>query len=206
MDIRETYNRIAEDWHKDHTSDTWWIEETDRYLSFLPEGGSVLDVGCGSGVKSAYMLQRGFNVTGIDISENLIAIAKRESPQGDFRILSMTELDSMEKAFDGVFAQASLLHIPKNQAADVVKQMARRVRPGGYLYIAVKGLREGNPDEEIKKEDDYGYEYERFFSYYRPEELAKYIEGAGLSVVSNTAATSGNTVWLQIMGHKQPLA
>ncbi len=52
MDLKETYNRIAKDWMKDHHQDNWWIEGTDKYLSFLKPGASILDVGCGAGVKS----------------------------------------------------------------------------------------------------------------------------------------------------------
>ncbi|HYE23223.1 MAG TPA: class I SAM-dependent methyltransferase [Candidatus Paceibacterota bacterium] len=206
MDIRETYNRIAEDWHKDHTNDDWWTEETERFLNLLPTGGTVLDVGCGSGTKSKYMAGRGFQVTGIDISDGLLAIAKRELPEGDFRELSMTDLSSLSASYDGTFAQASLLHIPKKEAGDVVRQIASVTKPGGYTYIAVKELRPGNKDEEIKREDDYGYTYERFFSYYTSEELAAHFEQSGLTIISNTRKQSGNTVWLQIVGQRPALA
>src|SRR3989338_2374515 len=109
MDLKETYNRIAEDWHRDHTSDDWWVEGTNAFIQKLPVGSHVLDVGCGSGVKSKYFIDHGFKVTGIDISDKLLEIARREAPEGEFKVLSMTELDSMPETFDGVFAQASLL-------------------------------------------------------------------------------------------------
>ena len=205
MNLAETYDKIAEDWHKDHTQDSWWVEETDAFLARLPEAGSVLDVGCGSGVKAKYMMERGFKVVGIDISEGLLAIARREFPNGDFRNLSMHDLDSVVESFDGVFAQASLLHIPKKDAADVVRKMAARAKPGGHVYISVKQAREGTPEEEIKAEDDYGYVYERFFSYYTSEELKAFMEAADLTVVVSSASVSGRTTWLQVIGQK-PLA
>ena len=205
MDLRESYNRIAEDWHKDHQDDDWWKEGTGAFVSCLPEYGSVLDVGCGSGTKAKHFIRKDFVVTGIDISENLLAIAARESPEGTFKTLSMTELDSLPDQYDGVFAQASLLHIPKSETADVVCQMAGRTKPGGYVYLAVKQVREGRPDEEILHEDDYGYPYERFFSYYSMEELEAYLKAAGLETVWKDARPTGRTVWLQIIG-KKPLA
>lgn len=205
MDLRETYNRIAEDWHKDHQDDDWWKDGTDAFISYLPKGGSVLDVGCGSGTKAKYFIRKGFIVTGIDISENLLAIASRESPAGTFKALSMAELDSLPDQYDGTFAQASLLHIPKNEAADVVRQMADRTKAGGYVYLSMKQVREGSPEEEIAQENDYGYPYERFFSYYSMEELEQYLKGSGLEVVWKDARPTGKTVWLQIIG-KKPLA
>jgi len=205
MDLKETYNRIAEDWHKDHQQDDWWIEGTDRFVSLLPKGGSVLDVGCAGGIKTKYFLDRGFSVTGIDISENLIEIAKREVTEAEYKVMSMTELNSMDKQFDGVFAQASLLHIPKAQAADVVRMMAERTVPGGYVYLAVKKAKQEGMEEEVKEEDDYGYTYQRFFSYFTLEELRSYLVTAGLEISWEDAYLSGRTTWLQIVG-KKPLA
>ncbi len=204
MDLKETYNRIAEDWHRDHLDDDWWIEGTDLFIKSLVPGAHVLDVGCGSGVKSKYLIDRGFKVTGIDISEKLLKIARREVPEGEFKVFSMTDLDSMRETFDGVFAQASLLHIPKKNAGEVVQKMVRRLVPGGHLSINVKERREGKPDEETVKENDYGYEYERFFSYFTMPELEGYLADAGLTVVSElrNQNKSGKTVWLQIIGRK----
>jgi 2-polyprenyl-3-methyl-5-hydroxy-6-metoxy-1,4-benzoquinol methylase len=204
MDLRETYNRIAEDWHKDHLHDDWWIQDIDTFVKKLPPGAHVLDVGCGSGVKSKYLIEHGLRVTGIDISEKLLDIARREAPQGDYRVFSMTDLDVMSEMFDGVFAQASLLHIPRIDAGEVVRKMSRRLRPGGLLHIAVKETRDGKPEEGVQKESDYGYEFERFFSYFTMDELEKYLTDARLSIVSKfrSPAKSGKTVWLQIIGKK----
>lgn len=204
MDLKETYNRIAEDWHRDHLADDWWREGTDDFIKKLPTGAQVLDVGCGSGVKSKYLAAHGLNVVGIDISDKLLEIARREMPNGDYRELSMADLDDMKETFDGVFAQASLLHIPKKDAGDVVKKMARRLVLDGLLCINVKETREGKPEEGILKEDGYGYEYERFFSYFTMSELERYLTDAGLHIVSKlrNQNKSGKTVWLQIIGRK----
>lgn len=203
-ELRDTYNRIAEDWSRDHADDDWWIEGTNKFLSLLPANGSVLDVGCGAGNKAKYMADRGFHVLGIDFSEELLKIARAEALATKFRNVAMEELDSITEQFDGVFAQASLLHIPKAEAEDIVKKMAARVNDGGHLYIAVKEIREGNPEEEINKENDYGYNYERFFSYFIIPELESYLQNAGLEVVWSVRNPnpSGKTVWLQIIGKK----
>lgn len=204
MALKETYDRIAEDWHKDHLHDDWWIQDIDTFIQKLPYGARVLDVGCGSGVKSKYLIDHGLKVIGIDISKNLLKIAESEVSQGEFKIFSMEDLDSMAELFDGVFAQASLLHIPKKDAGEMVKKMTRKLLSGGLLYLAVKESREGKPDEEIKKESDYGYEYERFFSYFTMPELEQYLKNADLKVVSKlrNPNKSGKTVWLQVIGKK----
>ncbi len=202
MNLKETYNRIAEDWHRDHSHDDWWIEGTDTFIKKLLPSAHVLDVGCGSGVKSKYLIAHGLKVTGIDISDKLLEIARREVPAGEFKVFSMTNLDSMPETFDGVFAQASLLHIPRKDAGKVVGKMAERVVPGGLLYIAVKEVRTDKPEEGTLKEDDYGYTYERFFSYFTQPELEKYMTGAGMEIVYTDRHQTGKTVWLQIIGNK----
>ena len=76
--LKNTYNKIAEEWVKDHDKDTWWQEGTDAFLSLLPKGSTVLDVGCGGGIKTKYIADKGFKAAGIDFSEEMIKVAKRE--------------------------------------------------------------------------------------------------------------------------------
>ncbi len=193
---------IAEDWVRDHHSDTWWQEGTEKFLSLLPPHASILDVGCGAGVKTRYITQKGFKVTGIDFSEKMIEIARRESPDIPFEVLDMYELEKHTVKYDGVFAQASLLHIRKERIQEVVSQLRNILVPGGLLYIAVKGIREDGVQEDVKKEYDYGYEYERFFSYYSLSELETYLTQAGMDVLWTLDTLSGRTHWLQIVGKR----
>lgn len=201
MDTRDTYNRIAEDWHKDHQADSWWQEGVNAFCSYLPGGGRVLDIGCGAGVKAHYLISKGFDVVGVDSSEKMIQIASHEVPNGTFLVGDMRDISGIPGNFDGLFAQASLLHIPRTDAAGVVKSWLPKLTPGGVLYIAVKSARSGAPLEEIKKENDYGYEYERFFSYFTPEEVRALAEAHGLSIVYFDFHESVST-WIQLVAQK----
>ena len=202
MDLKSTYNKIAEDWFRDHHDDSWWIEGTEKFLSLLPLQASILDVGCGAGVKSRYLAQKGFIPTGIDFSEKMIEIAKRESPEINFEVVDLYKLNEYQKIFDAVFAQAVLLHIPKKDIVDILNKLKEKIKPDGFLYVAVKGMRTDGVEEGIKKENDYGYEYERFFSYFSLSELQKYLTDIGMETVWKTATTSGRAEWLQIIGKK----
>ena len=202
MDLRETYNRIAEDWHADHQQDDWWIEGTDTFAALFPPGARILDVGCGSGVKAKYLFEKGLKVTGIDFSEKLIEIAKKEVPEAEFHVMDMRDVASYPRMFDGIFAQASLLHIPREEIREVLAGLSAKLVDGGYLYAAVKGTRPGTPLEEMKEEHDYGYSYERFFSYHGAEELRSYFAQIGLAIVYESASVVGRTEWLQVIGKK----
>lgn len=203
MDTKDTYNRIAEDWHRTHQADDWWVSGTEHFCSLLPKGALVLDVGCGGGVKSKYFVDRGLNVVGVDFSESMIDIAKREVPQGRFSVLDVREVDTLPETFDGIFAQAVLLHLPKDEIVPVLRKFKEKLKEGGYLYVAVKEQRADRSEEEIKDMDDYGYPYELFFSYFTQSEMEQYFSDAGFEIVSSTVTLSGRTRWIQIVGRSK---
>ena len=200
MDLKSTYNRIAADWFKDHNADTWWQEGTNHFLSLLSKGATILDIGCGPGVTTRYLSDKGFRVTGMDFSEKMIEIAHREVPNIEFLVGDIYELDSFNRTFDAIFAKAVLLHVPKDKVVSVLEKMRDKLNPGGLLYIAVK--ENTKIDGEIVKENDYGYEYERFFSYFTLPEVTAYLEKIGMKVVLGNIANSGKTNWIQVISQR----
>lgn len=202
MHLKETYNRIAELWREDHADDIWWVDGTNAFIDFLEPGSLVLDVGCGAGVKSRYLTERSLKVLGIDFSEKMIEICRRDIPEAEFRVLDMRQAGALEESFDGIFAQASLLHIKKDEVAKVLENLVSRLKRGGHLYLAVKEIRSGQPEEMIQKEDDYGFSYERFFSYFTLDELKKHMQQLGLETVFDCVEKSNKTRWIQIISRK----
>jgi len=201
-DLKSTYNKIAEDWAKDHAVDTWWILGTNKFCSIIKLKSSILDVGCGGGFKTKYLTDKGFKVVGTDFSEKMIECAKKKYPSLDFDVLDLYDLDKYKKNFDAIFAQAVLLHVPKKRMIEVLEKMKNKLNDGGFLYLAVKEKRDGKPDEEIKKENDYGYEYERFFSYFSLSELEDYLKKLNMELIWKDIANSGRTNWIQIVAKK----
>lgn len=203
MDLKSTYNKIAKDWMSNHNSDTWWKDGTAKYSSFLNPQSTILDVGSGAGQKAKYFVEKGFEVTGIDFSEKMVELAKKQVPTAKFFTKDIKQPLEFETLFDGVFAQAVLLHIPKNEILDVLKNIITPLKDGGYLYIAVKELKPGNKEEVIVKENVYGYDFERFFSYFTLEEMKKYLDKIKLTIVYETITKSPEgTNWIQIIARK----
>lgn len=200
--LKETYNKIAKDWNKDHDIDTWWFTGSDKFLSLLPVGASVLDVGCAGGYKTNYIKNKGFNVDGIDFSEEMIKEAKDKIKNIDFKVLDIYDLDDLNKTYDGVFCQAVLLHIPKKYIFSILEKLKRKLNDNGLLYIAVKEIREDGIDEKIKKENDYGYEYERFFSFYSISEFEEYFKDLNMKIIYNDVVNSGRANWINIIVKK----
>ncbi len=202
MNLRDTYNKIAEDWFRQHQPDSWWQEGTDKFISFLKTGAHVFDVGCGAGLASKYLVEKGLSVTGIDFSEKLVAIAKREVPRGRFLVMDMHDTASLREQFDGLYVKASMLHIPKKEVPDMMSKLAEHLKPRGFMYVAVKGAREGEQEEQVKIEHDYGHTYERFFSFFFLPEVEKYFVDSGLKVVWKKVALTGQTNWIEVIGQK----
>lgn len=168
----------------------------------MKPGRLVLDVGCGAGVKSKYLISRGLKVIGIDFSEKMIEIAERGVPEGKFQVADVKEASSLEKSFDGIFLQAVLLHLKKNEIVNVLQRLLEKLKKGGYMYVAVKEKKPGGAEEEIKKEEDYGYAYERFFSYLTIDEIKEYVGKLGMNIVYENITPSGNTRWIQVIAQK----
>lgn len=202
MDLKSTYNKIAEDWNKNHSGDTWWHGGAEKFISFLKPVASILDAGCGSGHESKYFFEKGFQVTGVDFSEEMIEIAKREVPEGRFLVADIRNLPGLKEKFDGIFSKAVLLHIPKKEAKEVIDELRDSLRQDGYLYLAVKEMQPDGKEEEIKREDDYGYPYERFFSYYTIDELKEYLEDSGMQVCYTQVTPAGKTRWIEVISKK----
>ena len=202
MNLKDTYNKIAGDWFRQHQPDSWWHEGTDKFISFLKKGASVLDVGCGAGLASKYLVEKGLSLVGIDFSEKLIEIAKREVPLGKFLVMDMNNLGSLEEHFDGLYVKASILHLAKKEVPDFMLKLKERFKPNGFIYIAVKGANKGQQEEQVKIEHDYGHTYERFFSFFFLPEMEKYFTDAGFKVIWKKVALTGQTNWIEIIGQR----
>ncbi|WP_309044082.1 class I SAM-dependent methyltransferase [Marinobacter sediminicola] len=117
----------------------------DAFLPHLPENAHILDAGCGSGRDSREFLAHGYRVTAFDASEKLAALATKaiSHPVSVRTFSQVTE----HQAYDGIWACASLLHLPGQQIPQALSQLWQAMKPGGVLYLSFKrgeGQREHN--------------------------------------------------------------
>ena len=107
-----------------------------RFLPHLPPGGHILDAGCGSGRDTLAFLERGYQVTAFDASPSLASLAERHTGQ-PVRVLRLQDME-WSQTFDGIWACASLLHVPAAELPEVMGRLAGALRPGGVLYASFK--------------------------------------------------------------------
>lgn len=110
----------------------------------LPAGARVLDLGCGSGVPSTRALADRFQVTGIDISEEQLKLARQNVPGATFVRADLTEIEVPDASFDGVAAFYSISHVPRQEHARLFASVARWLAPDGH-FLATLGATD-SPD------------------------------------------------------------
>ena len=108
----------------------------DRFIPHIPEGGRILDAGCGSGRDTHYFSTQGFEVTAFDASASLVARARKYTQQ-DIQVLSFLDL-KYQAEFDGIWSCASLLHVPDAEWPQVLDCLANALKPGGVWYMSFK--------------------------------------------------------------------
>lgn len=120
-----------------------FTEMQDRFLEKLDPGAYILDFGCGAGRDTKYFLSQGYRVDAIDGSEQLCRIASDHTGIKVRQIL-FQELEANEK-YDGIWACASILHLPKKELKEVLKKMLTALKTDGWIYTSFKyGEYEGN--------------------------------------------------------------
>jgi SAM-dependent methyltransferase len=108
----------------------------DAFVSLLPPGAAVLELGCGGGQDAEVMLAAGLDVTPTDGSSGLAEQAERRLGR-PVRLMRFDELDEQER-YDGVWANACLLHVPTPTLPDVLARVWRALRPGGLFASSYK--------------------------------------------------------------------
>jgi SAM-dependent methyltransferase len=98
-------------------------------------GGPVADVGCGPGHVTGYLHDAGVDVFGIDLSPEMIAIARSDHPDLRFEVGTMTDLDLPDDSVAGIIAFWSVIHVPDHAVPGVFEQFRRVLRPRGLLLV-----------------------------------------------------------------------
>jgi len=107
-----------------------------RFLARLPGQADILDAGCGSGRDALAFSHLGHRVTAFDASPEMAALASRHLGR-PVKVMRFEDV-VFEEAFDGVWACASLLHLPSAALPDALARLTRALRVGGTLYMSFK--------------------------------------------------------------------
>jgi len=156
------------------------------------QGDRVLDVGCGPGSDAETFADREYDVTGLDVTPSFLESARTNVPDARFALGDMRQLPFDSSSFDGVWACASLLHVPREDVPATLSEFARVLDDGGHLYCS------------LKRGDESGFDADgRFFERHTADAVASLLVGAGFEPVHVETAAAEEVAsrdgWVQAL-------
>lgn len=176
MRERVPYDLIAERWSRDRSSLLFREKPyVDRFVQLATPGGHILYLGCGPGKPIArYLLDRGYRVTGVDSSPEMLRLARANCPEAELVQGDMVSVD-LPGAYHGIVAWDSIFHIPKEQHEKVFRAMCKWLKPTAPLLLSVGG----SADEFVAPM--FGIDF--FYSGHSPDASLALLREVGLEIV-----------------------
>jgi SAM-dependent methyltransferase len=185
------YDRHAWAWDRERSRSLFERPWLDRFLELLPRGGSILDIGCGSGEPIAgFFIAAGYPLNGVDSSSAMIALCKGRFPNEVWNVADMRTL-SLGRRFDGILAWDSFFHLRQDDQRKMFPIFREHAAPNAALMFT-SGPREGEAMGTYRGEPLYHASLD-------PDEYRALFDEHGFEVVSHVLeelASGGRTIWL----------
>ncbi len=188
----QIYKQIAAKYNKIYYHSRFWLPEY-RMFTRLVQGKKVLDIGCGTGRDTSWFLRDRFDYIGVDGSSAMLVHARARYPRARFLLKDFYHMNFSPESFDGFWAVASLLHIPKWRIGKVLRSIHILLKRGGVGFISLK--RKTNLDEGRVTQKKYGGIIGRFFAFYTKTEFQRILAGQGFKIVSSHTKLEDNGTW-----------
>lgn len=133
LTLGQKYDKIAQWWQDQHEQSDYGVAQVEKALSYAIRGGKALDVGCGAGGRFVRRLQdKGYAITGLDVSERMVELARKNHPKETFLYQDITTWETTE-TFDFILAWDSLFHLPLKSQKPVLEKLCTFLASNGIL-------------------------------------------------------------------------
>ncbi|MCM8899802.1 methyltransferase domain-containing protein [Caldicoprobacter algeriensis] len=165
------------------------------FLKYIPQGGKILDLGCGSGRDTKYFLEKGYDVLAVDGSIEMVKISSKYTGKETLH-MTFEEINFIEE-FDGIWACASLLHVSRSEIDDILGKIYNALKKGGILYASFKY---GN--KENTAEDGRLFNYYDCNSFVDLIERHPYFRLLEMLITNDVRKGRENEKWLNVIVQK----
>lgn len=178
---RTSYDAVA-DGYADQFREELASKPLDRALlgwfaELTQDAGPVADLGCGPGSVTAHLNALGVTAFGIDLSPEMVVVARRLHPGLRFEVGSMLTLDLPDGGLAGITAWYSTIHVPDERLPEAFAEFHRVLAPGGHVLLAFQV-----GDEPVHRTEGLGHALSLVFHRRRPDHVAELLTRAGLSM------------------------
>ena len=173
-----SYDQVATEYaekFKDEMDDKPFDRDClDRLAREVGKLGPICDMGCGPGQIARYLHRQGVDTLGVDLSPRMVAEAQRLNPEVHFHQGDMLCLPDADDSWGGIAAFYCIIHIPREQIVDALREMKRVLKPGGVLLVTFHiGHEIKHLDEWLEKPVNLD------FAFFQPEEMEAWLQEAG---------------------------
>jgi ubiquinone/menaquinone biosynthesis C-methylase UbiE len=173
---RTSYDLVAQQFLERNQDRSIIREDLDEFASWLENDALILDIGCGPGHDAVEFQRRGFRVVCADLSKGVLQIGRARFPaprvQADMRSLPFS------RCAEGLWVNASLLHLAREQVPLALKEFHRVLLPGAVLHVSVK--QGAGAGWDVRR---YGAAAPRWFTYWLPAKFDELLEESGFEIL-----------------------
>jgi len=159
-----------------------YIQQIREFINLLKPGIEVLDLGCGPGNVSRQLLLSGkeFIIKGIDLSEEMIKLARENVPCGDFSCQDIREISFKAQTFDVIFLSFCIVHLTDMELVLLIQKVSNYLRKEGKLYLSfMDGKKDGFERTSFSEDEIYFY-------YHSSDSVEKLLKANNLSIINLT--------------------
>ena len=176
-DLQEGYDKVAENYATEYFRELerkpFDCELLDRLADRVKDKGTVCELGCGPGQVARYLKDRGVDIRGIDLSDEMVNVARRLNTDIPFSQGDMLALDLKDNSIAALVLFYSIIHIKRDDVVRAFQEMRRVLIPGGNVFVSFH-----RGDGELHRDEWFGQPVSIDFRLFQPEEMAGYLERA----------------------------
>jgi len=175
------YNVAAKKYEKKFFHYEIYLRQITLFSDLFTAGQSILDLGCGPGLNAGIFSRKGLSVTGVDNSSEMINLARKNCPEGDFQLASATDFLPQNR-YDGICLSFIIVHLETDKVVELLQRISGYIKPEGKLYVSFMSGKEPGYEKTSFSEN------EIYFNYFDKDFIIITLEENGFSLISSHTA------------------